>query len=56
MATVRTPVEGFTGQVVGVDFADGVAEVSDEGALAYFARHGYAVDEAKPSKPKKADD
>lgn len=42
---VRTPVEGFTGIVAGVEFVDGVGEVddSDMGAVAYFRRHGYDV-------------
>lgn len=44
MARVTTPVEGFTGVVVGVTFSEGVGETSDTNALAYFARHGYTVD------------
>ena len=47
MPTVTTPVEGFNGNVIGVNFADGKAEVEDEGQLSYFARHGYAIGEAK---------
>lgn len=42
-AIVNTPVKGFTGSVVGVNFADGTADVDDEAALAYFERHGYDV-------------
>ena len=53
VATVRTPAEGFTGTVVGVRFAAGVATgVEDPAALAYFERQGYVVvdaeTEAKP--------
>ncbi|WP_284294880.1 hypothetical protein, partial [Luteimicrobium album] len=44
MATVRTPVAGFNGTVVGVDFKDGTGETEDAAALAYFARHGYTVE------------
>ena len=47
MASVTTPVEGFNGKVIGVSFADGKAEVEDEGQLSYFARHGYTIGEAE---------
>ena len=56
MAIVKTPVEGFTGKVVGVNFLDGVGESTDPLALAYFARQGYTIepgpssDEGAPSK------
>lgn len=43
MATIKTPVEGFSGQVVGVTFTDGVGETDNPAALAYFARQGYAI-------------
>ena len=45
MPKVTTPVEGFTGVVVGVSFTDGVGETEQEGALAYFRRHGYQIGE-----------
>lgn len=52
MATITTPVKGFTGRVAGVSFVDGVGETASPGALAYFRRHGYGIDdqptEAKP--------
>lgn len=57
MAHIQTPVEGFTGKVAGVSFADGVGTTDDPAALAYFERHGYTIDSAKePAKraPKKA--
>lgn len=41
--TITAPVAGFTGQVGGVTFVGGTAETDDEGALAYFRRHGYRV-------------
>lgn len=44
MAVVKTPVEGFTGTVVGVTFTDGVGETDDLAALAYFERQGYEVE------------
>jgi hypothetical protein len=48
MATVAVtaPDPGFTGTRAGVTFHDGRGEVETDnaGALAYFARHGYAVD------------
>lgn len=49
MARVQIPEGDFTGVIVGVSFADGVAEDVPEGtALAYFRRHGYIVEEAEP--------
>lgn len=44
--TVRTPVEGFTGSVAGVEFVDGVGSCTDRVALDYFRRHGYRFDTA----------
>ena len=50
---VRTPVEGFTGDVVGIRFEKGVAEVaSSHPSIAYFVRHGYTVE--ADEKPKQA--
>ena len=43
MATITTPVKGFNGSTAGVLFVDGVGETVDEGAIAYFNRHGYKV-------------
>lgn len=51
MAEIRTPVKGFTGQVAGVQFTDGVGETVDEAALAYFERHGYSIDHGTPAYP-----
>lgn len=48
MATIKTPVEGFTGTVAGVAFADGVGHTEDAAALAYFRRHGYTIEQALP--------
>lgn len=43
--TVRTPVEGYCGEVAGVSFVDGAAEVDeDHRSLAYFGRHGYTIE------------
>ena len=50
---VRTPVEGCTGDVVGIRFEKGVAEVdSAHPSIAYFVRHGYTVE--TDEKPKQA--
>jgi hypothetical protein len=51
--TISTPDGGFTGTRAGVVFRDGRGEVEadDAPALAYFARHGYALD--VPSTPTK---
>ena len=43
MMRVTTPVKGFTGTVVNVQFTDGVGETDNPTALAYFARHGYTI-------------
>lgn len=40
---ITAPVDGFTGDVVGVRFVDGSAVTDDAAALAYFRRHGYLV-------------
>lgn len=50
---VESPVKGFSGEVVGVVFADGHAETDDANAIGYFRRHGYRVtDDAKKRKSK----
>lgn len=46
-AKITSPVPGFTGEVVGVRFTDGVATIpagQKIAALEYFARHRYAID------------
>ncbi|WP_159042115.1 hypothetical protein [Streptomyces sp. TP-A0875] len=57
MFQVTTPVEGFTGEVAGVRFADGRATTDDPAALAYFRRRGYGVKAMSarkaPAKPQK---
>jgi hypothetical protein len=55
MATiaVTAPTPAFTGERAGVTFQDGRGEVEADNAsaLAYFARHGYVLDEpAAPAK------
>lgn len=50
---ITAPVEGFSGTVAGVEFADGVGETSDANALNYFRRHGYEVDGAAKREPAK---
>ena len=49
-AIVNTPVKGFTGEVAGIAFANGTADVDDPIALGYFERRGYDVIYA-PSEP-----
>ena len=48
MPVVRAPRHRsrLTGPVHGVNFVDGVGETDNEAALAYFAAHGYTVEEA----------
>ncbi|KAB8186870.1 hypothetical protein FH608_046105 [Nonomuraea phyllanthi] len=49
---ITTPVRGFTGEVAGVAFANGSAEVDDAAnvrAVAYFRRKGYRVDAVAPA-------
>ncbi|WP_156042607.1 hypothetical protein [Rhodococcus sp. UNC363MFTsu5.1] len=55
MAAVETPVAGYTGAVAGVQFVDGKGETDDANALAYFARHGYVVEERKRATRKPAE-
>lgn len=45
---IQTPVEGFTGEVVGVHFVDGFGETEDENAIAYFTRQGFGLDGSAP--------
>ena len=54
--TIRTPDPGFSGTRAGVIFRDGRGEVDpdDAAALAYFARHGYAIGAPSPSAKKEA--
>lgn len=61
--TVRTVLEGFTGESAGVHFVDGVAEVDsvdDYAALQYFNSAGYTVEKkasrSKASTAKPAED
>ena len=53
--TITSPDPGFSGSRAGVPFRDGRAEVDadDAGALAYFERHGYAVDSPRSPATKK---
>lgn len=53
---VHSPVEDFTGEACGVDFKDGVAEISTPGQIAaygYFCSAGYKV-EKKTARAKAA--
>lgn len=52
VATIKTPVEGFTGTVVGVDFKDGVGETDSVPALEYFERQGYSFEIPDAPTPK----
>jgi hypothetical protein len=45
---IKAPVAEATCTVAGVAFIKGEARTSDEGALAYFRRHGYEVTEILP--------
>lgn len=56
MAVVDSPVAGFTGEVVGVQFVDGHGQTDDESRLAYFRRHGYTVTTGKHRGKAKAAD
>lgn len=40
---IQTPVEKHTGNVVGVNFVDGIGHTDSHAALAYFERHSYDV-------------
>ena len=45
---IQTPVEGFTGEVVGVSFVDGFGETEDENAIANFIGQGFGLDGSAP--------
>lgn len=45
---IQTPVECFTGEVVGVSFTNGFGETEDENAIAYFTRQGFGMDGSAP--------
>ena len=49
---ITAPEQGFSGEVAGLHFAQGVA-VGDPspGALAYFGRRGYGIEEAEAPAP-----
>lgn len=42
---ITAPVQGHSGVVAGITFADGVATCADPplGAIEYFRRHGYEI-------------
>ena len=50
---ITSPVRGFRGEVAGVAFAGGTAEIGDQAprALAYFRRKGYTVTELETRPP-----
>lgn len=48
---ITTPVPGFTGEVAGVHFVDGVGETSDPRAIAYFTRRGYVLGDIPQVEP-----
>ncbi|MFF4672291.1 hypothetical protein ACFY1C_20940 [Streptomyces sp. NPDC001279] len=51
MATLRTPIEGFTGPGPGgTTFVNGEAETDDPAVIAYARRHGYEVEDDEPKK------
>ncbi|MFD3790781.1 hypothetical protein [Streptomyces cyaneofuscatus] len=52
---ISTPVPEFNGCVAGVWFVGGEAETDSEGAVAYFERHGYTVEQVG-SAPVDGDD
>jgi hypothetical protein len=49
--TIKSPVESFTGLVVGVHFVDGVGKTDNEAAIAYFERQGYGVGDEPAEQP-----
>jgi hypothetical protein len=59
MATITSPVEGFTGTAtfgpVTLAFMDGTATAGElpDGVVSYLALAGYTVDDGKPAAPKR---
>ena len=54
MAKIKSPVAGYTGVVVGVQFTNGEAETDRDSALAYFRRQGYTVEETESTTAAKS--
>ena len=52
--TVKTPVNGFTGNVAGVDFQNGVGTCDSD--ISYFQRHGYEITEDQPVEDQPVED
>lgn len=44
MAKITAPVEGFNGEIGGVQFKDGTAETDNQAVISYCRNAGYAVD------------
>jgi len=51
-STLRTPVEGFCGEVAGVMFSNGIGTCPNDADLSYFERHGYAIEREKAPQAK----
>ncbi|MFD5873717.1 hypothetical protein [Streptomyces sp. NPDC060322] len=52
MATLHSPVEGFTGDgPAGLKFRNGKATTDDPAVIAYARRRGYGVDKSAPDRP-----
>lgn len=54
MAKIIAPNEGFTGKRGNVAFVDGKAETDDPSMVSYFRRHGYKVEDDKPTRGRAA--
>lgn len=50
MTKIIAPVEGFNGDIAGVQFKDSVAETDNEAVISYCAGAGYTV-EFEPAPP-----
>lgn len=50
MAKIYAPNQGYTGTSAGVPFVKGTAETDDPLRIAWFASHGYLVEDSRLEK------
>ena len=50
MAKITAPVEGFNGEVGGVQFSNGTADTDNAAVISYCRGAGYTVEAPKPKR------
>lgn len=56
MATVKTPVSGWSGTFNGDTFVDGVCDSPSTSNLGYYRRHGYTIQDSADADAAPGDD